>query len=125
MRTMTIDNPKTGRQNKVRSWDIEPRKVFAFFREDENRSARDLSFLLLGDDKAMSTMEREAGGEDSRSNFALSMFENALDWRLGLAVVNYLKGFAVRGRMPKPFQVACNRGGDVFIIGASGKLYAA
>lgn len=119
----TITNPKTKRRNQVRAWPINPKAVMAKFKGDEWQSAKDISFALLDDDESIQEMRDEKYGDCAARNFALSIFENALDWRLGIAVLDILKACLAKRRMPKPFSVAVNRAGDVFIIGASGKVY--
>lgn len=117
MQTLTIINPKTDRQNIVRAWLINPREVVNRIKAGQYRSARDISLALLSDDESIQLMERTQYGDYSRNNFALSIFENALDWRLGLAVLDLIDA-CIRQyrRLPKPFYVAVNRSGDVFLI---------
>lgn len=119
----TITNPKTNRCNQVRAWPIDPQAVAAKFTNGEWQSAKDVSAALLNDDGSIQEMQDEEYGDCAATNFALSIFENALDWTLGIAVINMLKACAAKGKWPKPFSVAVNRAGDVFIIGASGKVY--
>lgn len=124
MNTMQIKSPKSNRTITVRAWDIDPRAVLASFKSGELKSARDLSWKLLNEKGSVAAMGREMDGEAASSNFALSVFENALDWSLGLKVLAHIRGAVAVKRMPKPFKVAASRGGDVFIIGASGTVYA-
>ena len=119
MKTMTITNPKTGRETRVRAWRVEPRRLLAQLKE--GGSARDLGITILGDAESLEAMEATLGGDQASNNFALSIFENALDWRLGLAALDWM--LACRPRMSKPFQVACNRSGDVFVIRPSGGVW--
>ena len=113
----------TNRRNQVRAWPVNPRAVMAKLKSGEWQSAKDISFALLDDDESIQEMQNEEYGDSAQSNFALNIFENALDWTLGLAVINMLKACAAKGKWPKPFSVAVNRAGDVFIIGASEKVY--
>jgi len=118
-----IVNPKSGRVNTVRAWEIQPREVLKQMKEGRISTARDLGLQLLSDREAIKTMEAEADGDTARTNFALAVIEQALDWRLGLAVIELI--FAVLRqyrRLPKPFKVAVNRDGDVFILLPSGKV---
>ena len=121
MYTRTIQNPKTNRRNAVRCWSIAVRAIAAGLECGNIKSARDISWSLLNDDQSIQTMENEMGGDEVSGNFALSVFENALDWQLGVAVLQVLK--AARPRMPKDFEVAVNRAGDVFVIFQSGKVW--
>lgn len=121
----TIINPNTGRTNEVRAWAVNPRAVYDKLRSGEFLDARDISWALLSDDESIQEMQEEECGDEAVRNFGLSVFENALDWGLGLAVLNFIRMFIRKKALPKPFEVAVNRSGDVFIIGASGHLYEA
>ena len=122
MQTTSIVNPKTGKSNKVRVWDITPREILASFKSGELKSAKDLSWKLLNEKQSVKLMEKQLEGDQSSNNFALSVFENALDWMLGLKVVSFIDAFLKEKKLPKPFQVAVNKRGDVFIITASGRI---
>jgi len=123
MATTQITNPKSGRKINVRVWSIDdPKAMLARFRGGLTPKA--LSWELLSEKHSVKAMEREMDGEAASSNFALSVFEHALDWTLGLTVFNWIVDAAKRGKMPKPFKVAVSRKGDTFIIGASGTVYA-
>jgi hypothetical protein len=72
-------------------------------------------------------MEEELHGEDAGSNWALNVFEGALDWGLGLGILrwleSYAKNFGTR-YVPKKLIVGVNRKGDVFVLGPkTGKPY--
>jgi hypothetical protein len=124
MQTTSIINPNTGKSNKVRVWNIEPRQILAGFKSGEFKSAKDLSWKLLNEKESVKLMEKQLDGDASERNFGLSVFENALDWMLGLKVVTFIEAFLKEKKLPKPFQVAVNKKGDVFIITASGRIVA-
>lgn len=124
METVTITNPKTNRSCKVQAWNIDPRDVVAKFRDGTYKSAKDLSWALLSDRKSVAKMGREEGGDSGANNFALRVFETGLDWSLGLRVLQLIESSARRKCIPKPFQVAANRKGDVFVITHSGQVLA-
>lgn len=123
MQTTTITAPNTGRQLRVRAWQVEPRKLAEAV--TSGQSARDISWALLSDDEAFGEMRAEQHGDEASRNFALSIFENALDFRLGSAALSYVQT-ALRqfGRYPKPFTLAIDRRGDIYIVGAGGRVYA-
>ncbi len=123
MKTATIVNPKSGRNVRVRAWDVEPRAILRKFSAGEFKDARDLSWALLSEDASIAALECE-DGDSNETNFALSVFENALDWTLGLAAVRFMR-CAPKGKIVKPFRVACARSGDVFVITASGQVILA
>lgn len=124
MHIIKITNPNTGRQVTARAWSIQPRTIVDAIKDGRVKDSRDLSWQLLSDDESYAAMRAEQYGDDAGSNFALGIFENALDWRLGGAVYNFINSCIRHRRMlPKPFQVAVTRAGDVFIVGATGKVY--
>lgn len=114
----SITNPKTERQNNVRVMPITGQAIYDLLRSKSEPSARDISWALLDQPECLDDMSEEMSGDSARSNFALSVFENALDFRLGMAVMHYIK--AVRGqtggRRPAIIRPAVNRSGDVFIL---------
>lgn len=122
MRSSIIINPKTGKKNRVVIWQIDARNILAMKREGRFQTPRQLSWLLLNDRSAIAKMEDEIEGESPNCNFALRIFETALDWSLGLTVLNFILQCVRAKKMPKPFQVAANHRGDVFIITASGRI---
>lgn len=122
METRTITNPKTGREVKVRAWRVEPRVVLAKLRSGEWSTARDISWGLLADPQAACLIERTDGGDSAENNFALNIFENALDWSLGLKVLTFIQACQRIGKMPKPFDVLATRQGHVFIATATGRV---
>ena len=120
----TIVNPATNRSIDVYAWPIAPREIVDKLRTKEIKSARELSWRLLNDKEAGMEIEEdlEAPGDSSETSFALNIVENALDWTLGLAVLRFLRIFAAEKKLPHPFEVACSRSGDVFIITGSGRV---
>ena len=115
MYTTTITNPTTNRQNKVKVWEIETKLALQIVKSD---GVKGLSWHLLSEKEAIATMEQTAHGDSANNNFALNIFENALDWGLGLKVVAYLQAYAntYPGKQPKIVRVAANRKGDCFIL---------
>ena len=123
MYTRTIKNPKTGRNNRVKAWDIDPQAVVAGVTAGAIKTAKDLSWSLLGDEKSYQTMIDTDHGDGQDSNWALNIFENALDWALGMRVLRFIEACRKLKRMPNPFTVVATRKGDVYIIGQSGRIY--
>jgi hypothetical protein len=121
MYTEKITNPKTGRQVNVRCWDVETKTAVALVNKD---GVKALSWAMLDDDESIQTMSNEQHGDSASNNFALSVFENALDWGLGLKVTSYLQAYrSQHGRYPKSTKIACTRGGDVYVVLADGTLW--
>jgi DNA helicase HerA-like ATPase len=120
----TVINPSTGRENCVLCWKVNPREVLAQSKAGKIKTAKDLSWMLLSDDESIQVVDEEQHGDSSHNNFALSTFENALDWSLGLAILNIMRA-TPKGKILKPFEVAANRKGEVFIILSNGRVMVA
>ncbi len=120
----TIVNPETNQSIEVYSWSIILRDILKKLHEKEIKGARAISWALLSDEESQAHLEEdlEAPGDSSETSFALNIVENALDWRLGMAVLGFIKGFVAKKRLPLPFEVSCSNHGDVFIITKSGKV---
>ena len=123
MQTITITNPETGRQNACRAWFVEPKKVLVDIKA--GATAKQISWKLLSDDEAYGEMQATEDGDSARNNFALHIFENALDWGLGLAIIRLMVQAAKLGKRPKPFYILANRKGDIFYKFCNGKIVKA
>jgi len=120
MATKTIQNPKTSRQVKVRVWSIETKALMEDLKAGRIKTAKDLSWKLLSEHHSLSAMERSQAGDSAANNFALNVLENALDWSLGMAVLNFIRDCRKQlNGVPKTFEVAASRSGDVFILAQS------
>lgn len=120
----TITNPNTNRINKVYAWTVAPKTFWNDLKTGE-LTPKQLSWKLLNDDQSIQVMDDSQYGDSACQNFALSVFENALDWSLGLAIVRYCNAMvSQRKTLPKPFTVMVTRKGDVFIKTFSGKILA-
>jgi hypothetical protein len=121
-----IMNPKTNRKVTLKTWMIEPRKVIELIKQKKIESAKDLSFMLLNDEDSLYTIEQQEGGDGAENNFGLAIFEYALDWRLGMTIINFIQGVIKKHkRAPKPFEIGVSRKGDIFLILPSGRIIAA
>lgn len=117
MYSTSIVNPKTGRSNQVKAWDVSPKNVLAEMKSGRIKTARDLSWALLNDTESVKAMESTMERDSVKSgNFALSVFENALDWSLGLQLLAAIRAFVKAGKLPKVLTVAVNAKGDVFVL---------
>lgn len=124
MRYSSIINPRTGRSNRVRAWDIDVKALWEQIKANQIQSARDVSVMLLNDDDSIQAMVDEEYGDSAECNFALSVFENALDFTLGMAVLWFFQVCCKAGKLPGPFSVVATRKGDIFIVGQkSGHVY--
>ncbi len=124
MEYATITHPETGREVRVMAWRVEPRAVVEAFRTGRFQTAQDLGLALLGDDETVCAMAHTSHGDAADTNVALRVFEHALDWGLGLRAWGFIVAAARLGKLPKPFRVAADRSGNVYLIGASGRVYA-
>lgn len=115
-----IVNPKTNKKNVVRVFSIETNEAVKILNKD---GVKALSWELLNQPESVSDMEKELYGDHSTTNFALSVFENALDFQLGLTVFHYIKAVRAQyGKSPKIVRIAVNRKGDTFIISKNGEI---
>jgi len=73
-----IIRPDTKRKANLKTWKIEPRAILDFLK-DKDKSARDISWLLLNDDQSIQVIEAQQYGDRAGNNFALAIFEQALD----------------------------------------------
>ena len=103
------------------TFQVRPREILSSLGEGFS-DPRDIAHHLLlqqGD-----LLEQEMGGEDAAGNFALAVFEQALDWRIGLTV-QQLIAEAVCGsngrKIPKPFLLEVDRRGKITVVLASGR----
>jgi hypothetical protein len=121
MYTTTITNPTTGRKNVIRVFPIATKEAVHIANE---KGVKALSWELLDQPESLDAMAAEMGGESARSNFALNVFESALDWGLGMTVVRYIKYYSqlYPGKQPKEVRAAVNRKGDVFIIDKNNRI---
>lgn len=116
MHIETVKNPVTGRDNRMKVWTIRGRTIVDALLSDNPPTAKDISWSLLSDDGCYEEMLATEYGDTSESNFALSIFEDALDWTLGLAVIGFVRDCIQEWKKyPKTFDVLVNHKGQVFI----------
>lgn len=114
MFTQKILNPKTKRQNNMRCWRVEWSTIIELLKS--GKSAKDISWMFLNDDQSVQVMDDEQYGDSQSNNFALNVFENALDYAIGIKILQYVRFLNSMKKKHDVFVVACNRGGDVFIV---------
>jgi len=121
METITIVNPTTRRGITVSSWYIQPRAMLDELKR--GTSLRDISLQLLSEPESIERVHEE-DGDSAHNNWALNIFENALDWGLGLAAFSLIRDtIKAYKRLPKPFRVAASRSGDIFLLLPSGHVH--
>jgi hypothetical protein len=111
----TIRNPETNRNNNFLVWDLDYEAIRDSFKSGRFQTARDLSWALLNDDESVQTMEDEMDGDSAGNNFALSVFETALDWTLGVRIVGFFDLLLSMKKNPRGFEAIANRKGDVYL----------
>jgi hypothetical protein len=116
--TSTITNPTTGKQNAVKVWDINVPALYADLLAGK-LTAKSLSLSLLGDDTSYQTMQQTEYGDSANNNWSLAIFEQALDWSIGLKILDFIIACAKAHKRFKSFKVAVTRNGDVFIVRSS------
>jgi hypothetical protein len=111
METMNIE--VKGRTVKAFTWTLDTKETVAYLKD---HSVKDLSWKMLSDKKAQAKAAREMDGESATTNFALSIFEKALDITLGLTAFQFIRDRLAIKRCPRTFRVAVTNKGDVFIV---------
>jgi hypothetical protein len=104
--TMKIANPFTGRQNKF--------TVLTTTTDDA------VAALKQGGIKAVSWMILSQGNVGARNTF-----ENALDWTVGLIVVDFISQLTKMGKKAKVIRVAVASNGTVLIVRKDGEILLA
>ena len=89
------------------------------------KSTNDYSWKLLSDKASTRAAKEEIDGDSAPTNFALSIFENALDWRLGATVLQYVNHYLKSQKLPKPFKLGVARNGDIYIVQSNGRIILA
>jgi hypothetical protein len=100
-----------------RKWRVNPKEVVKWLMEKEERNAQSLSYHIVND-----MTEEDAEGECAKSNLALAIFERALDWRIGLAVIRLIDRCMAQKKMPKPFDLVYTRDDKLYAQFDSGKI---
>jgi len=119
METRTIVNPKTNRNVKVTKWTVDVSSVYEHLKAlGDTGTAKDVSWFIMSDKATIEKMDREQNGDSTSNNFALGVFENGLDWGIGLAFFSYLNWYKSQrnGKRPKTLQIAADRKGRIYII---------
>ncbi len=96
---------------------VTPRELLK--ERDLFRDPRRLSWHLLR--QAEDVLEEEQDGDAAERNLGLAVFEQALDWRIGLAVLEVFRAAVERRRIPKPFRVEITRSGRITVLLPSGR----
>jgi len=119
MRFKTLVNPNTGRKLKVKAWALNRANVVDYLRG--GKTARDLSFEILGTKRSLETMENQEYGDSASNNFALSVFEHALDWRIGFTIIDFFAALRKVKKTFPNFELCVARNGDIFITAVGRK----
>jgi hypothetical protein len=119
MRYGALVNPETNRTVNVKVWEVDIKTALTTCKTG---SVKDLSWSLLEEKESIDAMEEE-NGDSASSNFALAVFEQALDWRLGLAIIDLLKSYQRKfGKIPSKVTIACDRKGRIYFISKTAKV---
>lgn len=117
----TIVNPTTGRNNTVKGWKVSASALYEDLKAG-NVTAKKLSWSLLDDNQSYQAMENSSYGDTQDNNWSLAIFEQGLDWAIGLKILDFIIAIAKAGKKTRDFEVLVTRKGDVFIRLQSGKL---
>lgn len=111
-----IVNPTTNREIHVRTFTIKSIDVQNEYKR--SKSAQSVGFMIL--EQAIDLMKDTVDGDSSERNFGLSVFENALDFRLGMIGIDLWK-IAIRDKKHKILRIGISRKGDIYSM-QSGRL---
>lgn len=115
-----------GRERRLACWTIKTADVKEAFASKRFKTAKDLGWSMLADKESTARLERDCtkGDDVPGGNFALRVFEQALDWSLGLAATRFITDLAKVRKVAPEFQVGVDRKGETYILLASGRVLA-
>jgi len=93
---------REGREVKTLKLRVDPRDLF-LNHSDLLKSPKALSAHLFS--QALPELEKTLEGDSGEKNWALLIFEEALDWRVGCGVLYIIKAALEKKGLPKPFEV--------------------
>jgi hypothetical protein len=96
---------------------IYPKEITRGLREGTLKSARDISWHIL--EQKRECLEDDYG-DCADNSLGLAILEQALDWRIGCAIIGILRSMP-KGKVPKPFKMHIRRGGKLSVTWDSGK----
>lgn len=110
-----------GKQIKVMTWDVNTDALYAKLKESRINgyvmTAKDISWLYLNDDQSVQYMENTQDGDSAGNNFPLRIFEQGLDWTIGLAIHGFIMAYKKQhGKRLKRFTLAIDRVGCAYIL---------
>lgn len=118
---MNIQNPETGKKISVIPFQVNPREILMEVKKGSG--AREISCMLLSQKSPEKAMVKSLYGDCANNNFAIRIFEEALDWTLGLKVLQIIQAtIKTYKKIPKPFILFLSRKGDIFLQYISGKI---
>lgn len=116
-----IVHPISGKTVAVDTFPVVPKALLAWTKANKIRSAKDISWYLLGEQRSLAKAAAQENGDARHNNYGLRILENALDWSLGLAVLRILAACPT-GKLPKPFDLLATRSGAILVRYSSGHI---
>ena len=118
---MKILNPETNKEVSVVSLgEVNPKEVIAKIKD--GAGAKEISWMFLSRKSSERAMAKSLGGDCAENNFSLRIFEQALDWSIGVSVIGIIRNtYQLHKRIPKPFNLFVSRKGETFGKLQSGK----
>lgn len=87
---------------KTLSLKVYPKEIWQELREGRIKDAKDISWKILN--QKWDCIEESEYGDSSRNNLGLKIFEEALDWTIGLHVAHFINAVVKQAKkLPKPF----------------------
>ena len=97
---------RSGRKGVIARIPVVPKEVLKDV--DKFKSVKDLSWYLLDD--VLGDMD-----PDDADDFAKFVYEEALDYKIGMAALQLFRAAAKKKKIPKPFYIDVMSDGDVEI----------
>jgi hypothetical protein len=97
---------------------VYPKEITEKIKSGEIKDARDVSWLIL--QQKWECIQDTEHGDSANNNLGLKILEEALDWRIGLLVLN-LMGRVSKGKRLKPFSLQIGKCGSLTGIFADGR----
>jgi hypothetical protein len=107
---------------KTLSLRVVPKEIWQDLRAGKIKDAKDISWKILN--QKWDCIEDSEYGDSAENNLGLRIFEQALDWSIGLKVGNFINSCVKNyKRLPKPFTLKI-KGDNFSVCLASGKEIA-
>ena len=119
---MKILNPETNREISVVSLgEVQPKEILVKLKA--GAGTKEISWMFLSNKSSEKAIAKSLNGDSADNNFSLRIFEQALDWGIGISVLRVIRNtYKEYKKIPKPFGLFVSRKGYIFGKLQSGKV---